>query len=86
MKVEELEIGDVVYAARDIVDDGSMPEGQLGQMLASAGTRGVVVMRGHMEEDPNTDVFLIRFEDENLDLGRPIGCFVEDLTVGALVS
>ena len=26
MKVEDLDLGDVVYAAHDIVDDGSMPE------------------------------------------------------------
>ena len=27
MKVEDLELGDVVYAARTITDDGSIPDG-----------------------------------------------------------
>lgn len=81
MKVADLEVGDVVYAAKKIVDDGSMPGNNFGDVLAEAGTRGVVVMRGYVEEDPQTDVFLIRFEGEEMNLGRPIGCFVDDLKV-----
>ncbi len=79
MKLQDLNMGDVVYAAKDIFDDGSMPDGQEGRLLSKAGSRGVVVMTGHLEENPDKDVFLIRFEDENLDLGEPIGCFEEDL-------
>jgi len=80
MKVEDLEIGDVVYAAHDIVDDGSMPDVQDGEILAESGARGVIVMRGYVEEEPEKNVFLVRFEDNELNLGRPIGCFGEDLT------
>lgn len=83
MKVADLEVGDVVYAAKTIVDDGSMPGNSFGDVLAEAGTRGVVVMRGYVEEAPQTDVFLVRFEDEDMNLGRPIGCFVDDLKVEA---
>lgn len=79
MNVEELSIGDVVFAARDIIDDGSMPDGKEGALLSRAGARGVIVNLGHLEENPNTHVFLVRFEDENLDLGNPIGCLVEDI-------
>ena len=86
MKVEDLEIGDVVYAAHDIVDDGSMPDAQDGDILAEAGARGVIVMRGYVEEEPEKNVFLVRFEDNELNLGRPIGCFGEDLTADQTAS
>ncbi len=81
MKIEDLEIGDVVYASHNIVDDGSMPDNEEGDILAESGARGVVVMLGHVEEEPTKNVFLVRFEDKQLDLGRPIGCYTEDLTL-----
>ncbi|MBS3953106.1 nitrogen fixation protein NifZ [Methylicorpusculum oleiharenae] len=79
MNINDLDIGDVVYAAKDITDDGSMPESTEGETLAQAGARGVIVMKGHIEETPESHVFLVRFEDETLTLGRPIGCWEEDL-------
>ena len=39
----------------------------------------MIVMKGHVEEDPALTVFLVRFEDRELNLGRPIGCWTEDL-------
>ena len=33
MNVEDLDIGDVVYAAKTILDDGSIPDGVEGQIL-----------------------------------------------------
>lgn len=83
MKFEDLEIGDVVYAAHDIVDDGSMPETEMGDILADKGSRGVVVNLGHLEEEPKTAVFLVRFENEELNLGSPIGCLKDDLKLEA---
>ena len=81
MRLEELEIGDVVYAAHDIVDDGSMPGYEIGDILAYENARGVITMLGHVEEEPTKSVFLVQFENSNLDLGNPIGCFAEDLRV-----
>lgn len=81
MKVSDLEIGDVVYAAHNIVDDGSMPEKQPGDLLANSGTRGVIVRKGYTETLPKHEVFLVRFEDEQMNLGQPIGCYIEDLRV-----
>ncbi|WP_333878358.1 nitrogen fixation protein NifZ [Methylobacter sp.] len=81
MKVEDLDIGDVVYAAKTIIDDGSIPEGAEGEILAEAGTRGVITLIGHVEEEPNRSVFLVRFEDKDMNLGNPIGCWVEDLAM-----
>jgi nitrogen fixation protein NifZ len=81
MKVEDLDLGDVVYAARTIKDDGSIPNGVEGQILAKTGTRGVITMIGHVEEEPSRSVFLVRFEDKDMNLGIPVGCWVEDLMV-----
>ena len=81
MKIEDLDIGDVVYAKQTIVDDGSMPNGVEGEILAEAGTRGVITMIGYVEEEPKRSVFLVRFEDEDMNLGKPIGCWVEDLAI-----
>lgn len=86
MNVEDLDLGDVVYASRNIVDDGSMPDSEEGEVLATEGARGVIVMKGHVEEDPALTVFLVRFEDKELNLGRPIGCWTEDLMLPELVS
>ncbi len=85
MKITDLEIGDMVYAAHSIIDDGSMPNGDDGEVLAQAGARGVITLIGHLEEQPERTVFLVRFENENLDLGEPIGCWEEDLSVEALM-
>ncbi|WP_404361306.1 nitrogen fixation protein NifZ [Methylotuvimicrobium sp. KM1] len=81
MNINELDIGDVVYSAKAITDDGSMPDCSEGELLAPAGSRGVIVMKGHIGEEPQRQVFLVRFEDETLTLGRPIGCWSEDLSI-----
>ena len=81
MNIEDLDLGDVVYAANTITDDGSIPGGNEGEILAEAGTRGVITMIGHVEEEPNRSVFLVRFEDKDMNLGNPIGCWVEDLAM-----
>ncbi len=81
MNVRDLDIGDTVFAAITITDDGSIPGGQEGEILAEAGTRGVITMIGHVEEQPERSVFLVRFEDKDMNLGNPVGCWVEDLMV-----
>jgi nitrogen fixation protein NifZ len=83
MTVEDLDIGDVVYAAITITDDGSIPDGVEGEILAEAGTRGVITLIGHVEEEPGRSVWLVRFEDKDRSLGNPVGCFAEDLVVEA---
>jgi nitrogen fixation protein NifZ len=42
-------------------------------------------MKGYVEEAPERSVFLVRFEDKELNLGHPIGCWSEDLMVPELV-
>ncbi len=86
MNVEDLDLGDVVYAAHTIINDGTMPEGEEGEVLAVEGARGVIVMKGHVEEDLSLTVFLVRFEDADLNLGRPIGCWTEDLVTADVAA
>ena len=69
MNVEDLDLGDVVYAAHTIIDDGSMPDSEEGEILAEEGTRGVIVMKGYVEEEPNRSVYLVRFEDKVSESG-----------------
>jgi nitrogen fixation protein NifZ len=56
-----------------------MPHGMAGDVLVEAGARGVITMIGHVEEQPERSVFIVRFEDKELNLGSPIGCWPEDL-------
>ena len=92
--------GDLVYAAIDLYndepqDDGSsaLPEAAPGALLAAAGTRGMVVNVGHVEEAPEQLLYLVSFENgpESADsarsgpggkreLGLPFTCLPEELT------
>lgn len=80
MKLEQLEPGDAVYAAAHIYNDGSIPQLPEGSLLAKPGTRGVLIQVGHLEEAPQRSVFLVRFEDDSLNLGPPAGCWEEELS------
>ncbi len=71
--------GDVVYAATDLHNDGSHPEFATGETVVRAGTRGVLVRIGHVEETL-AELYLVRFEAASGDLGPPIGCWPKELT------
>lgn len=78
----QYEIGDMVYAAIDILNDGGMPgvEEEEG-LIAPAGSRGVVVQFGHVEADPDQEIYLVRFENgPDGNLGDPVGVLPEELT------
>jgi nitrogen fixation protein NifZ len=76
---EALEEGDVVYAATAIFNDGGLEGVEENALLAPAGTRGVIVRKGHLEQDQGRRVFLVRFENEEKNLNEPIGCWAEEL-------
>jgi nitrogen fixation protein NifZ len=80
MNLEQLNPGDVVYAATEILNDGGIPDIPEDTVLATRGTRGVVINIGHLEENPERELFLVRFEDANLNLGPPTGCWPEELS------
>nr|WP_221048947.1 nitrogen fixation protein NifZ [Methylogaea oryzae] len=85
MTVEDLQEGDVVYARADLYNDGGIAELEEGALLAPAGARGVIVRKGHLEEEPGRSVFLVRFEDGARELGPPLGCWAEELRADAAV-
>ena len=73
--------GDTIYANRNIYNDGSFPGSEEEELLVAAGTRGVIVNQGHLEENEKQEIFLVQFEqDQGLEsLGPPIGCWPEDI-------
>ena len=81
MNIEELNPGDTVYAASHIYNDGSIPDIPEEMLLAKPGTRGVIIETGHLEDLPERMVFLVRFEDGELNLGPATGCWPEELSV-----
>jgi nitrogen fixation protein NifZ len=80
---ESIAEGDMVFAATAIYNDGGLEDVAENALLAAAGTRGVLVRKGHLEEDETRSVFLVRFEDAEKNLGQPIGCFAEELRAEA---
>lgn len=80
MSLDRLEPGDMIFAATEIRNDGSMPGLPDEELLAQPGTRGVLVNTGHLEEQPDTTIYLVRFENADLQLGPPVTCWAEELT------
>lgn len=78
----EYEIGEMVYAAEDILNDGGMPGvEEFDGLIAPAGTRGVIVNFGVAELDKSQAIYLVQFENgPDKTLGDPVGCLPEDLT------
>jgi nitrogen fixation protein NifZ len=72
--------GDLVYAASDIYNDGGIPDLAENALIAAAGTRGVILNIGHLEEDPERELYLVRFEGEGAELGPPAGCWPDELS------
>ena len=79
MNVKELEPGDTVYAAQELRNDGSIPDYPENELIAKEGTRGVLVNIGHFEEQPDVTLYLVRFENQDLSLGPPVGCWPEEI-------
>lgn len=80
MNLDELQNGDIVYAAVTIANDGSVPEVAEDEVFAHPGTRGMLINTGHLEEQPDKSLYLIAFESAAGELGPPVGCFAEEVT------
>lgn len=80
MHLKELQPGDMVYAATNITNDGSLPGVPEGELVAPMGRRGVIVNTGHLEEDPSKELMLVRFETNDNELGPSIGCWFDELS------
>lgn len=77
--VETLEDGDMVYAAVAFYNDGSFPGLPEDALMVAEGTRGVIVRKGHLEDQPDVTLFQVRFEDADKNLGPPIGCWPDEI-------
>ncbi|EIJ43867.1 NifZ domain-containing protein [Beggiatoa alba B18LD] len=88
MSLNYVQMGDIVYAAVDIYNDeeGGIPVLEAGELIASAGTRGVIVNIGETEEEPPQKIFLVRFELPDTTLGAPTGCLPEELTTEKITA
>jgi len=88
MSTVRYEVGDMIFAAEDILNDGGMPgiaeeEG----LIAPAGMRGVIVHFGVAEMDETQEIYLVQFENgPDGSLGNPVGCLPEELTQEEPVS
>jgi nitrogen fixation protein NifZ len=89
--MDKFEMGEMVFATidlynDDLTEDGAsmIPDVEPNALLAAAGSRGVVVNVGHVAEQPQQAVYLVRFETgPDKTLGLPIGCMTEELTNSA---
>ena len=82
------EVGDMVFAAEDILNDGGMPgiDDEEG-LIAPAGMRGVVVHFGVAEMDESKEIYLVQFENgPDGNLGHPVGCLPDELTQSVAVD
>jgi len=79
MNIKTLEPGDTVYATQELRNDGSIPGVPQNELIAEAGTRGVLVNIGHFEEQPDLTLYLVRFENSDLNLGPPVGCWPDEI-------
>ncbi len=88
METIQYEIGDMVFAAENIYNDGGMPGvNEEDGLLVPVGARGVVVHFGHTELNPEQEIYLVRFESGPDDvLGDPIGLLPEELTQNIAVD
>jgi len=79
MNLEHLQKGDIVYANCHIYNDGGIPDLPSDALIAEPGTPGTIVEMGHLEDTPTCKVYLVRFQDKELNLGPPAGCWPEEL-------
>jgi nitrogen fixation protein NifZ len=77
---EPYEIGDVIYARETMINDGGIPDIAPDAILATPGRRGVIVNFGHVEAALEMEIYLVRFENGDGDLGPPVGCLPDELT------
>jgi len=80
MNIKALVPGDIVYAAQELRNDGSVPGLAENELIARPGARGVIINIGHLEEQPDTELYLIRFENQDLSLGPSVACWPDEIT------
>ncbi|HXX66317.1 MAG TPA: nitrogen fixation protein NifZ [Polyangiaceae bacterium] len=80
MSTRGYQVGDLVFSRVDLYNDGGVPDVEEQGLLATAGTRGVVVKTGSAQARLEVRIYLVRFEGSDQVLGPPVGCLDEELT------
>jgi len=66
--------GQRVWAAVDLLNDGSYPDADLDEMLVKSGELGEIVQVG-MHQESSTPVYMVEFTT-----GRVVGCLEEEIS------
>ena len=82
----EYQSGDIIFATSEIRNDGSIPDLPEQALIAEKGARGVVINQGKLEEFPQRQLYLVRFEDQEKELGLPIGVWPEEITQVSILN
>lgn len=85
MSLRNVHNGDAVFAAVRIVNDGSVPHADDNEVFAEMGTMGMLINIGHLEENPNKELFLVSFQLPNGELGAPVACLEHELSATPIV-
>ena len=75
----DLQRGDAVMAAVRILNDGSVPHADPGEVFAEVGTVGMLVNIGYFEDNPTEELFLVCFQMANGELGPPVACLAQEI-------
>lgn len=84
MEHRELQKGDAVFATTTIVNDGSVPGCDDGEVFATPGTMGMLLNTGYVELEPDTELFLVSFRNENGEPGPPVTCLANEISSAPL--
>ncbi len=79
MQHRQLQKGDAVFATTTIVNDGSVPGCEEGEVFAIPGTMGMLINTGYVELEPDTELFLVSFRDEQGNAGPPVACLADEI-------
>lgn len=83
MNIDTIHQGDILYAAQNIINDGSMPGFAENEVIAEAGQRGVLINTGHLEDNPEKVLLLIQFEkaEKSGEFGPPVACWPHEIYI-----
>lgn len=84
MQHRNLQKGDAVFAATTIVNDGTVPGADLHEVFAKPGTMGMLINTGYVELEPDTELFLVSFRNENGEPGPPVACLADEISATPL--
>lgn len=81
MHLRDIQKGDAVFATVTIVNDGSVPGSDPDEVFAKPGTMGMLLNTGYFEEEPDKELFLVSFRNENGEPGPPVACLADELSM-----